>query len=394
MRDLIEFLHNLIISDSTSTNFNGRVLEVPESTTLKKHLDNNSILFQSEDNVLSINLRANFSDGLLLFYDESDFLKRYEEKMTDDFDEISIFILNSKSGYLIKAKEEKYDSKLSLIFNFDAYLRILKFIVNSTDFISYSIPEKHEFILIDDQGPTEIKYDPQESRVTQLEDLRPIYLRLTEKFEQFEFQEFFKSAVLNSIKKFDLHERFFRIVLGLSIFLDSAEKDYRIYIKRFAFDKIKSRFKEERIKYFESIEKNLDSINKQVLAFPLTFSATIFASYQVKEKPYILFLILLVYSLYTIIAWMVLNVSYQNLKSVKNDVSAESETIKKIELAIYEDFKEDFTKIYKKITQLNRLIIMLRFTLITLLILFTVFVLYQAGVETGVEQLKELFTEL
>ena len=103
---------------------------------------------------------------------------------------------------------------------------------------------------------------------------------------------------------------------------------------------MKSEFKEERGMYFDSIDKNIASIGKQVISFPLTFGATIFASYKVKDQPALLILILSAYFLYTIIAFLVLNMTAYNIKCLRKDVKQEEEIIQNSYRIIYADFKK------------------------------------------------------
>lgn len=65
-----------------------------------------------------------------------------------------------------------------------------------------------------------------------------------------------------------------------------------------------------------------------MISFPLTFGATAFASYQVKDKPWILALIVLAYLLYTIIAFKVLSMASYNIECLRLDVKKEEDEIK------------------------------------------------------------------
>lgn len=373
---MIEHFRNFseFISRQSQVSYNGRHLEFPVNESLTSPLVSSGAKIETSGNTCSLDLSLSIGD-VLCFYDENDFIKRY--KPAKNFQNLKICIFKSDIGFLFKSENESYDSKMRVVFNFHYYRMILNFLLQSTDFISVPIPAEQKFILFDKHGPIEIGYNPLEKRVAQLEELEPIFNRLTEMFEKYEFQEFFKSNILLSISKYDLRERFFKIVESLSFFIDQAEKEHKIYLKKFAFENIKSKFKKERTKYFESIEKNLDAINKQVTAFPLTFSATIFASYQVKEKPVVLFFIFIAYSLYTVVAWMVLNISNKNLLGIKKDVNEESDEIRKTDMNLFEIFKPDFDKVYAKLTQLFNLVLCLRLVLSFLLLMFLAFVLYQ-----------------
>ncbi|CAA9194852.1 hypothetical protein FLACOL7796_00338 [Flavobacterium collinsii] len=242
-------------------------------------------------------------------------------------------------------------------------------------FTTFLNESNNQFIIISkDNGVFHIGYKNKEDRVGDLDDLKPTFEDLKVLFEKKEFIQFFKEIITNiGIHEKDIHDRFFEIIKSLKLLLSLAEKDYENYVLDFAFDKIKSKFKEERNKYFESLEKNIDAVSKQVFAFPLTFSATVFASYQVKEKPWILGLIILAYLLYTIIAFYILSIVEYNIFCLKGDVKKEEDEIKNAYNKIYSDFKLDFEKIWKKIKKLNCLMNILKTILVILLLSFIVF---------------------
>ena len=192
-----------------------------------------------------------------------------------------------------------------------------------------------------------------------------------------EFIQFFKDVIINSIHSTDIKDRFFELTKSLKLLLNLTAKDYESYVLDFAIDKIKSKFKEERNKYFESLEKSIDTVSKQIVSFPLTFGATAFASYQVKDKPWILILIVIAYLLYTFIAFKVLSITDYNILCLKSDVNKEENEIKNGYEKVYADFKEDFIKIWTKIRKLEGLVLILKWILSLLFLIFLLFALVQ-----------------
>ncbi len=211
-------------------------------------------------------------------------------------------------------------------------------------------------------------------------NLHNVFSRFEEEFKKKEFVQFFKEIVIAGVHNAAEEDRFNEIIKENNALLNLAKRDYETYVSNFAFDKIKSEFKEEREKYFETIDKNIGSIGKQVISFPLTFGATIFASYKVKDQPEFLVLILVAYFLYTIIAFLVLNMTAYNVKCLRKDVDQEEKTIRDSYGVIYEGFKSDFKKIRNKIVNLRVIIGVLYFVLIALLILFLAFTFHYLGI--------------
>ncbi len=195
--------------------------------------------------------------------------------------------------------------------------------------------------------------------------------QLEAEFEKKEFIQFFKEILLTSVHRLEEKDRFKAVIKQLDTIIDLTSKDYEAYVSEFAIDKIKSEFKTERESYFENIDRSISSIGKQVVAFPLTFAASVFASYKVQDKPGILILILFAYLLYTIVAYLILALTSYNVRCLRKDVQAEKKTIKNGYGKIFEDFKSDFEKIEFKIWLLRAVIIVLFIVLTSLFLLFS-----------------------
>lgn len=371
------FRENVLVE---TISFDGRTLTFKVNNHIDKAIINqtiNSVFGKNNallDNKYEIIISSCLLEDTFVFYDLDDFYNNYS-KYKDNFDESLILILKESGVSILKNKAEVFTKNKAVIFNFYTYQKLLDFLKANPLFTTFLNESNNQFIIISkDNGVFHIGYRYKENRIEDLDDLQPIFEDLKVLFQKKEFIQFFKEIITNiGIHEKDIHDRFFEIIKSLKLLLSLAEKDYENYVLDFAFDKIKSKFKEERNKYFESLEKNIDTVSKQVFAFPLTFSATAFASYQVKDKPWILGLIILAYLLYTIIAFYILSMVKYNIICLKSDVLKEESEIKKAYNKIYSDFKDDFEKIWKKISKLECLICILKFILITLLFSFVVF---------------------
>lgn len=320
----IFFDENVIVE---TISFDGRTL----AFKVNNHIDKatilqiiNSVFSKSNallDNKYEIILSSCLLKDTFIFYDLDDFCNNYS-RYRDNFDESLILILKRSGASILKNNQEIFTQENAIIFNLYIYQKLLDFLKANPLFTTFLNESNNQFIIISkDNGVFHIGYKNKEDRVGDLDDLKPIFEDLKVLFEKKEFIQFFKEIITNiGIHEKDIHDRFFEIIKSLKLLLSLAEKDYENYVLDFAFDKIKSKFKEERNKYFESLEKNIDAVSKQVFAFPLTFSATVFASYQVKEKPWILGLIILAYLLYTIIAFYILSIVEYNIFCLKGDV--------------------------------------------------------------------------
>ncbi|WPQ65207.1 hypothetical protein SIO70_10160 [Chitinophaga sancti] len=242
----------------------------------------------------------------------------------------------------------------------------------------------HQFaILSAEKGPYHIGYSLSEARVATVGSLILEYEELVKGFDKIEFAAFFKDVVIEGTHSAVVSDRFWKLVSGLAALISLANRDLQIYLQKFAFEKIKSKFKEEKVKYFESLEKNIESLNKQVLAFPLTFAASVFAGFQVKDSAWILFVILISYGLYTYVAWKILGIIKYNIDTTDQDVTAESNRIRTTYQVVYSEFEGDFNKIKGKILLIKKLRTLLSGVLIGLLVLFLLFTIgYSVKLET------------
>lgn len=378
VKSFSEFFLKNVIKESIS--FNGRTLAFKVNDDIEEN-DTTEILNSLFNNVttlpnkkIEIILHSCLLDNVYIYYGLNDFYNNYE-KFEKDFEQSLILILLEDGSSVLKDTEEMFIKEKAIIFNYFIYRKILEYLKVDVFFTTLLNESNNQFIIISkDNGVFHIGYKYSEVRLKDLDDLKPAFQDLKALFQKKEFVQFFKETITNTgIHEKDIQDRFFEIIKNLKLLLNLAEKDYESYVLDFAFDKIKSKFKEERNKYFESLEKNIDTVSKQVFSFPLTFSATAFASYQVKDKPWILGLIILAYLLYTIIAFYILSIVKYNILCLKGDVKKEEDEIKKTYNKIYSDFENDFKKIWKKISKLETLIIILKSILSILLVSFVVY---------------------
>lgn len=338
-------------------------------------------------NNLEIDLTNLKISNTFIFFEGEDFFNRFNLNK-ETFDKSNLVIISESNDYIVKSINEEFTEEKKVFFNYLQYKYFLSRLKNIESFKKI-ISNDNEFILVSRANSVmHIGYYNNDKRIVHLDNLEHNIEELLIRFEKFptvgnsieneEYIRFFIEnistiGIVNTLKK----DRLYEILKELKVLIAITDRDYDNYIKDFSFEKIKSKFKEERNKYFENIEKNLESINKQVLSYPLTFGATAFASYQVKEKPFILFLIFISFLLYTIIATKALNISSFNLNCLEKDVINEEEKIKNTFNKNHDFFKDDFDKIHTKIEKIKSLSFILKFVFYTILIMFSLFIFSQ-----------------
>ncbi|KAB1157770.1 hypothetical protein [Flavobacterium luteum] len=344
-------------------------------------------------NKIEIKLSSCILENTFFYFDIEDYFRKYDDYSTD-FKNSNIVILKNNETILFKEKNELFSQPKAALFNFIQFRELINFLISKNEFTPYHNEINKQFVIISkENGAFHIGYSLQDIRLSSIEDLKPLFNELKKGFANKEYIQFFKEVIISGIHQKDIKDRFFEIVKSLKLLLNLTERDYENFVLDFAFDKIKSKFKEERNKYFESLEKNIDIVSKQIVSFPLTFGATAFASYQVKDKPWILGLIVLAYLLYTIIAFKVLSMASYNIQCLRLDVKKEEDEIKASYGKIFEDFKDDFTKIWTKIIKLENLVSTLKCVLAFLLISFTIYSGYQIFNSNSIDSKEKISVE-
>ena len=343
-----------------------------------------SIQLDGDKHELTFDLNHDLAPLISVFYGRDHFLAEHSyARYKNDFDLKTIVVFLEDGKLISKDPGDEYTNENALITNYIQYRNIFSAMLANSAFVSVHSPEAKQIIILSVKyGSYNIGYKLAENRVESLSNLKPVYDELVKHLDKVEYVNFFKDVVIDGTHTKQTQDVFWELITGLGAFLFSADRDYQIYVQTFGFDKIKSKFKEEKIKYFESLEKNIESLNKQVAAFPLTFAASAFAGFQVKDNTWILIVITVAYGLYTWVAWSILEITKFNILTTKNDVEKESNKLEKSYKIVYEEFTEDFKNIREKISKIETLHFRLKTVLIALLFVFTIFAITYGSVIT------------
>lgn len=379
INEFLSILNNDIAKNSLL--FDGSNLRFKIENNYSSHLEIASKIFKTINELtngeIEIKLTSCKFKNTFFYFDYDNYLRDYEY-YKDVFSNSNIVIIDFETKILFKEINEEFTLEKADIFNYVQFRELQDFLISKNEFTPYHDKLSKQFVIIGkEKGAFHIGYNSLEKRKISNEDIKPFVEELKSEFVKKEFIQFFKDVIINSIHSTDIKDRLFELTKSLKLILNLTAKDYESYVLDFAIDKIKSKFKEERNKYFESLEKNIDTVSKQIVSFPLTFGATAFASYQVKDKPWILILIIIAYLLYTFIAFKVLSITDYNILCLKSDVKKEEDEIKNGYEKVYADFKEDFIKIWTKIRKLEGLVLILKWILSLLFLIFLLFALVQ-----------------
>ncbi len=350
-------------------------LDVAEFNLIEKVFKTTVLL---PNNQVEIVLSSVLLKNHYLYFNEIDFINRYSIK--EKYNESVIIILKLEGKSIIKQINQSYLENNKFIYNLHEYKQILNDFLTTPELVPYKSETDKVFTIISkENGVFNVGYSTPKEDYFHNVNLSGLRTKLNKEFKKKEYIQFFKEIIISGVHNTPEKLRYSEILKTSATLLSLARRDYETYVSNFAFDKLKSEFKTERESYFASLDKNIASVGKQVVSFPLTFAATIFASYKVKEQPGILLLILVAYLLYSIVAFLILRMTSYNVKCLKQDVQNEETSIKDSYKLIFEDFKEDFKKIKNKIKKLRTIIVVLYIVLIFLFLLFTAFAMHTMG---------------
>lgn len=372
LENLYEELNKIKPEDILSYNGIELILSTKNNSNLNRSLIS---VFNSVDTLpgdkVEVKLSTSKYKNVFFYLDETDFLNRSKIDL-GTFESSHIFFINpqGKPG----AKEVTSEDTFSFAENVISYREILNFFVDYKEFSHFHNDTSKTFTIISKEyGIFQVGYILPKYEFFYSLNLHGKLERLKNDFQKKEFIQFFKEVVVTSIHSTGERERFQTLLKQLDSIIDLASKDYEAYVSNFAIDKIKSEFREEREIYFQNIDRSINSIGKQVVSFPLTFAASIFASYKVQDKPGVILLILVAYFLYSAIAILILRMTSYNVSCLKSDVLTEEKEIKTAYGKIYSDFKDDFFKIKHKLFNLRIIINLLYVVLGILFILFSLY---------------------
>ena len=122
----------------------------------------------------------------------------------------------------------------------------------------------------------------------------------------------------------------------------------------------------------EILGKNLS----QIVAIPVSFAASVFATYRVNDV-FILFIILLAFILYSIFTYYLQSLYLTDVREIEDSFKKDFIFIAEKSGLLANDIDSEKIKIERRINDIKNVIIRFRYLLLTLAIVFTIFIFYQ-----------------
>jgi hypothetical protein len=339
----ISTLSEIIFENLEDVSFDEvNTIYIPNNNDIKYRLDQSGIKYNKCNHNLSVDINKL---GIKVFYDEEHFRKifRYHHfnndfavlVIKDDFNDFQYYDKTENKVFTSKKIEVK---KHFLIENTVYYLKLLK-VLKSEKIADYVNGPLNEIIIFDKEGIRKLKYPSIHPLLNVSISIKKNCELLFKNLRSKEFPFIFKNELAEFSREAAEDEMMVELINKLPRLNHNAEINLRLYLKDFSFEKLKSEIQKEKIKYFESLRNILGKFINQVIAIPLSISATAFATYQI-ENSFILTLALSAFLIYSLYVTHVQIIYLREVRETEKEIEDEFATIRK-KLGPKEDKKDE-----------------------------------------------------
>lgn len=330
------------------------------------------------------------SKKIKLFSDEECFRKKNRKK---DFEK-NIIIIKEKYSFIngdvyIDNEKDESDNFLTNAYYYHAVLDLLKKNEHKGDrnfyFVDYFSYDQTKFILtsISKVGQITFTFNSNYDLKNSI-SVKEVFFKYKNCLEDKSnyLQKFLKNEIFNSFITEGRIVKFNMLIEKSDNIINAAEQNLDIFLSEISLDDIKNEYQDYKSKYFSQLRDILNKITNQILAFPITISASAFATYKISDTNFTVILILVLFiaiTFYSIFLFMIQTSDIQELGNVMRKDYAKLEKsdffIKRpFELT---DFKETKEKLEERI-KLIKITHIIYISFISLVnSLFIVFLLFQ-----------------
>ncbi|MFB9865643.1 hypothetical protein [Rufibacter immobilis] len=198
--------------------------------------------------------------------------------------------------------------------------------------------------------------------------------------------KFIKSELFNFLHKESKGNRFLVFIDKLDEIVSIAEQNFEIYLSDLTLDNLKKEYIEYKDKYYQQLRDILSKITSQIIALPLSITASAFATYKTFDNPFLLTIIIIAFFAFTIYSLFNLRLQLEDVKDIENSAEIDFNKIKSSNFFVkYPDelfiFENITLKIRQRVKLLCNSIYSYYFTLSITNLLFVSFAILQLGLE-------------
>jgi hypothetical protein len=209
-----------------------------------------------------------YTDKIRIFRNKHTFFKDfYEKETTIDFaiicpdDSFLFFSYADNKTFALNSNGQIVESESRLVTNAIYFKKILKLVEDRLAI--YNDDTKNELIIVSTSGKKAfpIGYPRVQEELAEY-NLEAIFYQLEKEIDRKDFIPFFNNEICKTLSGKGVEERYIEFLKQHSSIIKSATLDFEIYLKDFSFDKIKTKFRENRdiaalawVKYFIPIQQ-------------------------------------------------------------------------------------------------------------------------------------------
>lgn len=176
-------------------------------------------------------------------------------------------------------------------------------------FVDHYDDARRQFVFISPkkEGKLIVSFDKTKPIFPSEKSLKPIFDRFRATFgeQNKHLPKFIKYELFNVLAKIDRADRMLILIDRLPDMMNTAEQNFEVYLHDLSLDKLKSEYQKSQEDYFTKLRELLGKLITQIFAFPISITATAFATFKVpsSDQPsltnVLLYLIILSFLIFT-----------------------------------------------------------------------------------------------
>lgn len=274
-------------------------------------------IFNNITDFLRLNRKNNFTKSIAvisekLFYDIRSEITYENFNINNDYKIIQNAQYYHKTLEILKNNEHKGDRNFYF-----------------TDYFSY---DRYKFILtsVSKVGQLTITFNPNfninDNNIIIKEGYNRLSLCLSK--DSMYLSKFLKTEMFIFLSKEGRTVIFDNFILNIDTIIDTAEQNLDIFLSGISMENIKSEYTEYKNKYFSQLRDILNKITNQILAFPITISATAFATYKISDSSFTIILVLIVFSTITIYSIFLFKIQKSDIEEINDMLDRDFDKLK------------------------------------------------------------------
>jgi hypothetical protein len=307
-----------------------------------------------------------YADNIRVFPNKEIYFKDFHDKeLTIDFAIIQytdnsylFFSHNDSKTFELNSDKELIESDGKLIDN-TIYFKKIRDLVGQMLAI-HNDKAKNELILVSSVGNKAFPIGyPQVQKEGLLEcDLKMIFHDLQEQIKRKDFTPFLNNEICRFLVNESTENRYESFLKQYPLIIDSATLDFEIYLKNFSFDKVKTKFRDSRDKYFNTLQEINSKFSSKLGSLVISVAASVFATFRFKseQRAFSGILMLVAYIMYAFYNSYEIALLKDDIVNIKDNFEKELNEIYDNSSIIANALEDDSIQIRKKVRKtINRL---------------------------------------